>query len=284
MRDLSREILDFSRKFQFKCPVYKGDGQCGRDGGCACAKFGEIYALVYDLIKPEYRKANFYSYNGCHPNGSSLVDTKIAAKIRKSLRTYLYGGARIPEGLTRTELNALSVLDERFKTGANLVVYGSGQQSSKRGGMYVKKHTPMGKTLIASIVLIDAIYRRSFPANKAMTYDWISFLQLRQMLKTKEDESLIETQEADWLVIDDLNIIDTGNRSKADAWTKETFDSFLIERLEARKPTILVCNFDITTGSLEEKMGSAFEKLVLLDNTHLVRVQNEVEGGGGDEG
>lgn len=272
MRDLSKEILHYSRKFSADCPQYAGEQNCKREGGCVCAKYGEIYALIHSLIKPEYRKLSINSFTGTLPDGTRVIEPTKVKEIRKKLWTYLYGEAEMKSGLDRKQLNQFSVLDKRFKDGTNLIIHGESHQTEKDGGFYVRKHVPMGKTLLASIVLIDAIYRRAYSTNKAMTYDWISFLQLRQLLKQKDSDLLIETQEADWLVIDDLDLIDRGDHSRASAWTKEMFDAFLIERIESRKPTIMVCNFDVTKVTLEEKMGAAFEKIVSSSNTHILKV------------
>jgi hypothetical protein len=272
MRDLSKEILYYSNKFSSDCPQYEGEKTCKREGGCVCAKYGEIYALIHSLIKPEYRKSNFYDFTGKLSDDAKTKVVSNASDIRKKLWTYLYGDADIKAGLDRKHLNQLSVLDKRFVDGSSLIIHGDSQHTEKDGGFYVRRHVPMGKTLLASIVMVDAIYRRAYPTNRAMTYDWISFLQLRQMLKQKENDQLSETQEADWLVIDDLDLIEKGDHSRSNAWTKEMFDSFLIERIEQRRPTILVCNFDATKTNLDEKMGAAFAKIVSSSNTHMLKV------------
>lgn len=272
MRDLTKENSHYFRKFSLSCPQYAGEQGCKREGGCVCAKYGEIYSLIHALIKPEYRKLTINSFTGTLPDGTRVVEPTKVKEIRKKLWTYLYGDTDFKSGLDRKELNHFSALDKRFTDGSNLIIHGESYHTEKDGGFYVRKHVPMGKSLLASIVMIDAIYRRAYPTNKAMTYDWISFLQLRQLLKQKKSDELIETQEADWLVIDDLGLIDKNDYSKSNAWTKEMFDGFLIDRIEQRKPTILVCNFDITKVSLEEKMGAAFEKIAASSGTHILKV------------
>ena len=272
MRDISKEISHYTRKFSIACPQYSAGQDCKREGGCVCAKYGEIYALIHSLIKPDYRKATIYSFKGELPDGTQVMEKPRAAEIRKKMWAYLYGDAARKPQLDRSQLNYLSVLDRRFANGESLIIYGDSQQTDRNGAFHVKKHMPMGKTLLASIVMIDAMYRRAFPSNKAMTYDWISFLQLRQILKQKDSDLLIQTQESDWLVIDDLDIIDQGDHSRASAWTKEAFDAFLIDRIDQRKPTILVCNFDVIKITLGEKMGAAFEKIATSGSTHMIRV------------
>lgn len=275
MKDLSKEIFYYSRKFQIasKCPLFKADQECTREGGCVCAKYGEIKALIHSLIDPAYRNATISTFTGVLPDGRVAVETSKVNDVRKKIWTYLYGEKRVNSGYDRNQLNQISVMDKRFTDGDNLVIYGESFVNEKDGGFILKKHVPMGKTLLASIVLIDAIYRRAFNTNKAMTYDRVSFLSLKNLLKQKDKEALYEIQDVDWLVIDDMNIIDNRNvGDRINSWTKETLDAFLIDRFNNRKPTILVCNFDISKISLQDRMGEAFEKIVTASNTHLVKV------------
>lgn len=272
MRDLSNEILHYSRKFQLGCPQFGQKQECAREGGCVCSKMGEIYAHIHSFIKPEYRKASIYSFNGKLPDGTTAMESVRAKDVRKRIWTYLYGETPIAS-MTRPQMNAASVLDTRFAEGSSIIIHGDSYHMNKDDtGGYIKKHRPLGKTLLASIVMIDAIWRLSSPKNRAFAYDWVSFLQLKQMLKQKNRDELYDIQTADWLVIDDVDIIDNGRMERSAMWTKEVFDSFLMERLENRKPSIFVCNFDITSVSLADKMGAAFEKIALSSNTHVVKV------------
>ena len=82
----------------------------------------------------------------------------------------------------------------------------------------------------------------------------------------------MDTQDADWLVIDDVSLPDQGASGGSVSLLKERFDSFIIDRLNSRKPTILVCNFDINKHSIIDKMGFAFHKIVTAENTCCIRV------------
>lgn len=291
MKDISKEISHYTHKFQIACPEYVDDvssSRCNRPGGCACEKFGEIHGLIHSLVKPEYRRTTVFSFTGRLPGPSGdksqeveVIPVTEASEIRKKLGNYLYGDykkaipAKMKDGtIDRAILNNVSQLDKRFSEGTNVIIYGENQMNAKSGGRFVpKKRPPAGKTLLASIILIDAINRRAFSSNKASSYEWVSFLQLRHMMKSKMDTAELDSiQEADWLVIDDIGLIVGADNTRADLWTREVFDSFLIERIENKKPTILVCEFDLENESLHDKMGAAFEKIARSSQTCLIKV------------
>jgi hypothetical protein len=298
MRDISREISHYKLKFQSSCPSLNSNQECSRPGGCACAKFAEIHGLIHSLIKPEYRNANFRWFDGKVRNiGSTEIVqtlsqdvTSLCKNVRMQLANYLYGDYQLVAKnirelkmgedeygrwiCNRNLLNNFSVLDERFLKGENVIICGDPYKTQKDGVRFIPTKIPQGKTLLASIIMIDAIHRKAFSSNKAKSYEWISFLQLRQKMKSKDSEKndLEDFQYADWLVIDDIDLIVQNNMSKSDLWTKEVFDSFLMERIEHRLPTILVCDFDIGKESLKDKMGAAFEKIVTASNTCRIKV------------
>ena len=296
MRDISKEISKYTRKFSINCPLFGGEtSQCRRPGGCACEKNGEIYGLIHSLIKPQYRQATIFSFDGKlrGADGKKIesaepaVDPAIATRVRGQLCDYLYKdrkeviSARKTDGsIDRAKLNANSQLDKRFVEGSNVIIYSNTyschEEGSKKNHFLKIRSLPTGKTLLASIIMIDAIHRKAFSTNRASSYEWVSFLQLRTRLKNREDSTdLNDIQDADWLVIDDMNLIVPNETSRSDLWTREVFDSFLIERIENKKPTIMVCEFDIEKEPLLEKMGAAFEKIARSPQTCLINLSSK---------
>ena len=295
MRDISREISHYTRKFQKTCPTFDPVSLCSRQGGCACAKAGEIYGLIHGIIKPEYRNATISWFTGTVPgenkksSDESGSKEELCIRVQKILSAYMYGDSKnilknpeLKMGkdqygrsiYNRKVLDAESRMDQRFENGESVVIHGEPYRLLKsERASFVASKVQQGKTLLASILMMEAIHRKAFKSNKASTFEWISFLQLRQKLKdTSEDNDIDDFQTADWLVIDDIDLIIRNGISKADLWTREMFDSFLIERIEKRRPTILVCEFDITKESLKDKMGAAFEKIATSSSTTIVKV------------
>lgn len=273
MEDISSYIKHYLKQIRTDCPAFDEDNsECQRKGGCVCYKTSEILANIRSIIPEEYRNSSIFSYTGKVGN-KRIVDVREAHRIRSQLWSYMYAG-EFPvdkQRMTRGELNALSVLDERFKKGSSLIIHGDQKSIEDReegNSTFKIKREPKGKTLLASCVMIDAIWRRMSSQNMARTYDWISFLMLRQSLK-RGDSDVQDALDADWLVIDDICKIDKGNAS---SWTKEIVDDFIISRSSEGKPTILVFDFDVTRVSLDEAMGSGISKIVESQNTYKIKV------------
>lgn len=273
MEEISLSIKHYLKGIREGCPSFDEEQrECLREGGCACYKTAEIMATIRALIPEEYRNSNLFSYDGYLEGKKRVIEPKDVTRIKTEMWQYLY---KTPfnltiENMTRSELNRVSALDARFKKGCSLVIHGE-QKQMKDASEYTRMRTirePKGKTLLASIVLMDAIWRRTSPDNIARTYDWVSFLQLRQDLK-KSDRSVYDYEDADWLVIDDICQIERGN---AAAWTRETLDDFMVSRHSQGKPTILVFDFDVNNVSLSDVMGSGIAKIVESHNTTRIRV------------
>jgi len=269
MKDLSKDISLFTQKIQFGCQAFV-DGECNREDGCVCKKMGEIHAIIKELIPDNLRNMTTHDFTGKDKNGNQLIETISVNNIKKILNTYLYG-KNILGDQTRIDLNKLSVLNSRYKKGSSVIIHGESTHFENENGRRTKKRQKAGKSLLASIIMTDAIYRKKYPESRFWNYDWISFISLRQILKDRSDK-LYDIQEADWLVIDDLTEIDKCRGSRSEIWTREIFDTFLIDRINEKKPTILVCEFDADKVSLEERMGLAFQKLYNDEHTFKVKV------------
>lgn len=273
MEDISKYIKHYIKQIRAECPTFdEVNSECVREGGCVCYKTAEILANIRAIVPEEYRSANVFSYTGKVGN-KRIIEVREAHRIRSQLWSYLYKGDCPIEkqAMARAELNAMSVLDERFKRGTSLVIHGE-QKSFEDGkdgySTFKIKREPKGKTLLASCVMIDAIWRRISANNIARTYDWISFLQLRQGLK-KNEPYIQDVQDSDWLVVDDICKIDKGNAS---SWTKETVDDFIVSRAAEGKPTVMVFDFDVTAVSLSEVMGTGIAKIVESSKTYKIKV------------
>jgi len=161
-----------------------GEGNCSEENGCFCSKRGEIWALIHSLIEPQYREANIFSFTGKMPGEEEYIEGFNGRRVRsvlQSLKSYMYGDEnKINKNMTRSDLNRLSILDKRLRTGTNLIIHGKSKSNERQGrNKFLSKHMPSGKTLIASIVMIDAINRKAF-CKKPISFDWISFLKMQQ--------------------------------------------------------------------------------------------------------
>ncbi len=273
MQDISKIIEIYLPIFREGCSKFDSP-QCKREGGCVCELMSEIRANIYTTLPPEYRNSDFNQLTGKVKN--QVIDrfkNGKLGKIKHSLWQYLFGDNPIKLNLSRSDFDKISIMDKRFKDGSCLLIHGNPIDLKKEDDGKIKSiQSPTGKTLMASIAMKEAIFRRQFKSNEAFVYHWISFIELRQKLKAKNDEDVNDCQECDWLVIDDISVIDDGSRKGDGSWVKTAFDSFLISRLKDRKPTILVCRFDLDAINVVDCMGLAFNKIYTSENTVIIKV------------
>jgi len=278
MKDITNYIRFFTRLYAKNCKDWDSLTQiCSNEDGCVCSKFAEVNAQIRSLISQSYRDKKIYDFDGKLPSEEEVVESHNAEAIQNILWKYLYGDAPFQENLGRKELNAISILDAQYNSGNCVIIHGEQRayKKGKDGRIPQQLKTQTGKSLLASIIMIDACWRRCFSTNKAITYDWISFLTMRPLLKTRgeEHELISEAKDSDWLVIDDINIIGNDNYDKAQNWTKEQFDGFLMSRITAGLPTVLVCDFDIDKVDLSSNLGYAIDKIANSPETTIIKVE-----------
>jgi DNA replication protein DnaC len=269
--EISSVIKYYLNQYEKKCNFYKGENLCDRkELGCLCKKMAEISSLIYTIIPKEYHNFNIHKLSGfvLTKNGKDKVWSDADfVNIITTLSDYMYGRDSIGDFFTRDELNKISVLDKRYANGSNLVIHGNPFRNTKAG---ITRNVPTGKTLLACVILIDAIWRRMYAANKANTYSLSSYQTLKQDIKQKTDRAQ-DLKECDWLVIDDIvlpnNELDFNHQSFV-----SMFDDFLMTRMENHLPTIMLCEFDVQSRDYTDVMGYSFQKLVNSSNTWLIKI------------
>ncbi len=253
------------------CKNYIGADQCSRPNGCLCRKLAEIKGNIEYTIPEQYRELSIQNLTGMvvdkNKNIQSVWSNEDRVRIQNDLRKYLFDGEEIARLSTREAMNKASKMDTRFNDGDNVVIHGDAIRL-KLGAS--SRSLPAGKTLIASLIIKEAIWRRLYASNRADTYSMVSFHTLKQDLKQKTDKAN-DLKECDWLVIDDItlpaNELDFNYQSFV-----ALFESFLITRLENKLPTILICDFDVESQDYSKFMGYAFQKIISANNTWLIKV------------
>ena len=269
--ELNKIIQYYTFSYEKVCKFYKGDIGCEREEkGCYCRKMAEISGLIYNIIPPEYRDFNINKLSGWvkTKGGSDRVwsETKLV-EIVQSLSDYMYGTKFCSDFTTREDFNRASKLDLRYAQGANLVIHGNPFKNVKSGKTI---NMPTGKTLLACVVIIDAIWRRFYAANKADTYAIASYQTLKQDIKLKTDKAY-NLKECDWLVIDDISLPQNENDFNHQNFVT-MFDDFLMTRMENRLPTLLLCEFDALSRDYTDTLGYSFQKMISASNTWQIKV------------
>lgn len=254
------------------CKHYKGNDQCDKPGGCFCRKFAEVKGHIDCIIPSQYRELTIDNARGRIKNrdGSELQvwsqDNQLV--IQKTLREYLFGDQDSTAFTCREDYNKASKLDVRYTEGSNVIIHGNPMRA-KKGGLPIQP-LPTGKTLIGCLILKEAIWRRLYITNRADTYSLVSYQTLKQDLKLKTDKAS-DLKECDWLVIDDISETATSNDFNHQNFLN-MFDDFLMTRMVAKLPTVLICEFDVFEKDYTNVLGYSFQKMVTAKDAWLIPV------------
>jgi hypothetical protein len=253
------------------CAHYVGNDECSRSNGCYCKKMAEVLGYIDNIVPEEYRQLTINNANGFitdrEGNRKQVWTIENKVHIQKMLREYLFGGAELFMLQDRESCNLVSKMDERYANGESIIIHGSAVRDTVRN--IPIQPLPTGRTLIASLIIKEAIWRRLYKSNRADTYGFISYQNLKNSLKNKDD-SAISYGSYDWLVIDDISL-PADEKEFNHMHTVTYFDDFLMTRIDAKLPTILVCDFDATARDYTNAIGFSFQKLVTMKSTWLLQ-------------
>jgi len=162
-------------------------------------------------------------------------------------------------------LRSHNVMGKRYLNGNNIIIYGE----SKR---------PIGRTMLASIVMKEALKLRYMKYAISQSYDWVDFSHLfreieKSMLNNdhksgdNDSKDLIGYKTCDWLVVD--NIQKKLRSEKQTTLYSDLLDSFFDGRYKSKLPTILVFKFDIRDKlfDFEKTYGTGLSKMLESDRT-----------------
>ena len=145
---------------------------------------------------------------------------------------------------------------KRFSNGNNVAIFGVSPK-------------PIGRTMLASIIMKEAIRLRATHKTRGQTYDWIDFSKLFHVIE-KDTVELSDYKSCDWLVVD--NILRMTRSVKQTTLMVDMIDPFFIERFYNKQPTILVFKFDIRDKSMdiEKTFGIGISKI--LDSKRTLKI------------
>lgn len=202
-----------------------------------CQNIAEVKAFIDTVIEQEYRNCNIFDITGETKTKRKALTLQEALRAKNLVCKYIWGYSW--EELKRkfkTEENIKkyisrnSILMRRLENGNNVAIYGG-------------SNGPCGRTMIASIIIKEAIKMRLFtPGIVSHTYDWVDFQTLFKDLKDDTQE-IADYRTADWLVVD--NICFKEETPAQIAFRTNLLDPFFTFRLKNNLPTILVFQYDI---------------------------------------
>lgn len=221
----------------------------------------EMWALLVTVIPEDLSKYSIFDFNGSwevpktdsNPIGMMHLDDECTIEVKNLICQFCYGESwkeiKELESLknVRSYLDLKSKMISRFRDGNNVVIYGDG---------FVK-----GKTLIASLIMKEAIRLRATNFVYDQDYDWVEFDNLLESLK-KDDYDGASLRACDWLVVDN---IEKGLRTPQQvSYLRDLLNPFFSDRFRNQLPTILVFRYDVFKNltELEENLGNSITKMI----------------------
>lgn len=233
-----------------------------------CSSLSEFWAYVYSVVPEEHGHFTIFDFLGytldkTTNNKQVVIPSKIVLHAKNEISKYCWDmeWEAIKEKKDELDQKSImkflrkhSVMDLRLKWGNNIVIYGTSDQ-------------PIGRTMIASIIMKEAIKLRVTHNARRHTYDWIDFNTLMNAVK-KDSFDLADYRSCDWLVID--NIISKYRSAKQTTLLIDLVDPFFIDRFNNRLPTILVFKFDVNNPAMmiEKSFGVGINRIIESKRTY----------------
>jgi hypothetical protein len=192
-----------------------------------------------------------------------LADDVVISAL-KQITDYCWRDIEEGEPYSRFEWGKRSIMDNRMTDGSNVVIYGN-PVSKIRGGKLLKK--PLGKTMIAAIIMKEAIGRKMYDGHLGDRFEWVGFeLMTKRLLEQAKgdrshDDEIDDWEESDWLVVDGITFNDKSEGGRQ--FRANVLDKMFVERVEKRRPSILVFQDDIEKcEDLRLEFGSEIAKII----------------------
>ncbi|NJO65370.1 MAG: hypothetical protein HC836_46940 [Richelia sp. RM2_1_2] len=209
---MNKDISDLRKKHENSiCKVHCkviSTLQCPKSH-CTCKVAAEIKAFIEAILPQDYINCKIDQFNGRLLDGTIAIENSFLKEAKENLILYCNG----PRGYKKYKENVAyknipSYMDERRDSGDNLVIYADSNTKVDIPGKIIKK-TPKGKTMLASIVMKEAIKRRGNGRNYHQTYGWWPYSRLKKALQeeSRTNEEICQIPDLlsmDWLVVDDI--------------------------------------------------------------------------------
>ena len=234
----------------------------------------EVNALWQTIIPDPYFKYSINHFNGhSDDNTLRLLSKDVALGAKEKLVEYCWKDFNLDEDVHDPAIMAeKSIMDRRLCEGKNVIIYAPSSQKSLPPNLLENKmghlRNQRGRTMMAALIMKEAIRLRYSPGHRMHGYDWIEYPVLKSML-TEDKSSLNMHRGTDWLVVDDINLEST---PAAMSYISSVVDPFFIARARDGLPTIFVFRFDVNKEilNIEKSLGVAIHRIVNDPKTHVI--------------
>ena len=238
----------------------------------------EIMAYREATLPEEVRRCAIWDFDGSVTDGEnrhSVMSDDVALMAKDRICQYCWGKTwqdvnnHFKGNRKQIEkfFKSGSIMEKRHEAGHNLMIFGESSQ-------------PIGRTMVASIVMKEAIQIRCKSGQRGQTYEWIDYAVLKSKLTQYNDgppsPEIADWRSCNWLVVDNIQWRSSPT-IKSKEFVLDKVDPFFIGRLNDNLPTIFVFKFDIRKQSfnIEKEMGTGMSKVALSRKTLKVPLSKE---------
>jgi len=234
-------------RLRSSCGVFSKELNACRGKRCICSAIAECVAYQKTILPSGFADLEFSNFTGI-VDGNRTVNSHAVKDALSKILEYCFGDSNVSISLSRYDLHKISKMDERFNSGHNMIIYGNSISIGKN---------KVGKTMLASLIMKEAIWRRMFKDNKAYTYLFKSCPELvDDIISKRYQDQVVNGLNADWLCIDDIFMKNRPGQSSA-------LDQIISVRLRQSLPTITIIQFDpFKINNVEEIIGNHMVKIL----------------------
>lgn len=275
-----RNVESLKRKYieEFSKKLYGESSQeISEDSLHKCSMLAEIWAYMESVVPDESRKCSILDFDGYIVSEGSrkrVMSEDVALEAKNIICQYCWGKTWVQiqehfkgnEEEIRKFFRSHSIMMDRLENGDNLMIFGESKY-------------PIGRSMMASIAMKEAIKLRARPGQRGQTYEWIDFSALKNAIIHDTYEAA-DYRSSNWLVVDNIGRFEYVSIQQK-AYMADVIDSFFIDRLNDCLPTIFVFNFDIRNKSFDpqKEMGTGISKIISNTKTFKIPLCKEFETG-----
>lgn len=274
MKNVYDHLEKWRRFYADRCTKHVG-GYAKIPVSCYCQTMAQVQSHIECVVPDDYQRYELDDFNGIR-NGEVLVKPHIVLEARRQLVSYCWQGIEEGEDYDLKTWWGRSIMEKRHRNGHSLIIYGNPWASGTTAGVKTFKQ-PLGRTLLAAIVMKEAIRMRARPGHMADTYAWVSYTRLYDKLMSKAkdnndfNDEIEEYQYADWLCVDGFEVERQNEATRA--FKAKVLDAFFDERMSRNLPNVLVFQDDLSRmEDIRQEFGLSVNTLINSSKTTRVKL------------
>lgn len=227
---------------------------------CYCKCLAEVFGYQHSVIPDGLSRLEFSDFNGKTKN-EKIMSSDCASIALSKMSEFCFGSPVLLKTTDRKILNQSSIMDSRFNDGSIIFIHGE-RRKGRKG-----KHPdlPLGRSMVSSLILKEAIWRRLFATNNAYNYCYAMMSKVKSDIYDRTDEVSFYYN-SDWLVLDDIFC-------EPDKIQSISLDRILAHRISKNLPCIICFEFDLfKKENLGSIVGRYIPKLLYGENTFLINL------------